>query len=236
MEYIRPKLQINRYKKEPPHILFRKIAHEIEYETIAKLNFSLDYDLSLWLIQLLSLNPEYGIGYRRLFDRAAVDALIKDYLQIVSGNLCSYVLDRMKSNFVLYLFISTRSFYLIYIYLVVGWPPKITNLIHIYHKWTTGNGVDTDPDNLFVAIVKLQVYYMDHYIDKNRIIAKHQTEMNEKMEPLTRQIINTRLKSKTECDEYMKKLAVDIIAHYALGNPGQSQVRFFIKKNRIHSK
>lgn len=86
MEYIRPKLQINRYKKKPPHILFQKIAQEINHETQAKLNFSLDYDLSLWLIQLLSLNPQYGIGYRRLFDQTAVNALIKDYLQIISGN------------------------------------------------------------------------------------------------------------------------------------------------------
>lgn len=78
------------------------------------------------------------------------------------------------------------------------------------------------PDSLFVGIVKMQVYYINHYIDKRQIIAKHQTSMNEKMEPLTRLIINTRLKSKKECDEYLKKLAVDIIAHYALGNPETS--------------
>lgn len=70
----------------------------------------------------------------------------------------------------------------------------------------------------------MQVYYIDNYIDKNRIIAKHQAAMNAKMEPLTRLIINTRLKSKTECDEYMKKLSVDIIAHFALGNPENGQV------------
>lgn len=85
MEYIRPKLQINRYKKQSSsNILFRQIAHEIDHETQAKLNFSLDYDLSLWLIQLLSLNPKYGYG--RLFNRSAVNILIEDYLQIVSGN------------------------------------------------------------------------------------------------------------------------------------------------------
>lgn len=87
MEYIRPKLQINRYKKKPPHILFQKIAQEIDHETQEKLNFSLDYDLSLWLIRLMSLNPKYGIGFERLFSRAAIDALITDYTKIVSGNL-----------------------------------------------------------------------------------------------------------------------------------------------------
>lgn len=70
----------------------------------------------------------------------------------------------------------------------------------------------------------MQVYYINHSIDKNQIIAKHQNDMREKMEPLTRLIINTRLKSKTECDEYVKKLAVDIIAHYALGNAENDQV------------
>lgn len=86
MEYIRPKLQINRYKREPTHILFQKIAQEIDHETRTKLNFSLDYDLSLWLIRLMSLNPLYGIGFERTFNRTAIDALIKDYIKMVSGN------------------------------------------------------------------------------------------------------------------------------------------------------
>lgn len=84
--------------------------------------------------------------------------------------------------------------------------------------------VATDPDNLFVAIVKIQVYYIDHFIDKHRIIAQHQHDSDEKMRPLSRSIIETRLKSKAECDEYVKMLAVDIIAHYALGNPENAQV------------
>lgn len=87
MDYIRPKLQMNRYKNRAPHILFQKIAQEIQYEMQTKLNFSLDAELSLWLIRLMSLNTKYCIGPNRLFDRVAVDALIKDYLQIVSGNL-----------------------------------------------------------------------------------------------------------------------------------------------------
>lgn len=87
-----------------------------------------------------------------------------------------------------------------------------------------GHGHFPDSDNLFIAIVKMQVYYMNNYIDKNRIAEKHRLELNEKMRPLTRAIINTQLKSKKECDEYMKKLAVDIIAHYALGSPENAQV------------
>lgn len=86
MEYLRPKkLQINRYKKDLPHILFRKLAIEVDRETQMKLNFSLDYDLALWLVRLMSFNSKYNIEQHRLFEREAVDTLIKDYLQIVSG-------------------------------------------------------------------------------------------------------------------------------------------------------
>lgn len=92
MEYIRPKLQINRYKKDRPHILFRKLASEVDRETQMKLNFSLGYDLALWLVRLMSFNPKYNIEKHRLFERDAVDALIKDYLQIVSGKLFAYVI------------------------------------------------------------------------------------------------------------------------------------------------
>lgn len=70
----------------------------------------------------------------------------------------------------------------------------------------------------------MQVYYMNHYIDKNRIIEKQRIVLDDKMRPLTRSIINTQIKLKKECDEYMKKIAVDIIAHYALGCPENVQV------------
>lgn len=70
----------------------------------------------------------------------------------------------------------------------------------------------------------MQVYYIDNHIDIDRMIAKQRADMVEQIEPLTRSIINTRLKSKKECGEYMKKLAVDIIAYYALGNPENGQV------------
>lgn len=86
MEYIRPKLQINRYRKYRPHILFRNIANEVDGETQKTLNISLDYELTLWLVRLMSLNSTYNIGKHRLFERDVVDTLINDYLQIVSGN------------------------------------------------------------------------------------------------------------------------------------------------------
>lgn len=88
MEYIRSKLEITRYKTDLPHILFRKLAREIDHETQIKLNFLLGYDLALWLIRLMSFNPKYNsTGTYRLFERDAVDTLIKDYLRIVSGKL-----------------------------------------------------------------------------------------------------------------------------------------------------
>lgn len=85
MEYIRSKLQFNRYKKNLPNVLYRKLAAEVERETQIKLNFSLGYELALWLVRLMSFNPTYNIETHRLFERNAVDLLIRDYLQIVSG-------------------------------------------------------------------------------------------------------------------------------------------------------
>lgn len=87
MAFIQSKVQINRYKNEPTHILFQQIAQEIDHETRTKLNILLDSDLLLWLIRLMSLNPMYGIGFERSIHRAAIDALIKDCIKIISGNL-----------------------------------------------------------------------------------------------------------------------------------------------------
>lgn len=98
IEYIRPKLRINRYKSKPPHILFRKIAREIDHETQKKLNVSVDHDLSLWLIRLISLNPKYGIGSKRLFNRAVFSALIEDYLRMVSGSWASYAHGKFSNS------------------------------------------------------------------------------------------------------------------------------------------
>lgn len=89
MEYFRPKLQINRYKKELPHI-FRKLAVEVNRETQIKLNFSLDHDLVVWLVRLMTFNPKYNIETHRLFERDTVNILIKDFLQIVSGAIFDY--------------------------------------------------------------------------------------------------------------------------------------------------
>lgn len=86
MDYSRPKLRINRWKREPISILFRKIVEEIAHETQTKLNYCLDYNFSVWLIRLLSLNPKYGIAFERLFGRPAIDKLIEEYIKIVSGN------------------------------------------------------------------------------------------------------------------------------------------------------
>lgn len=101
MDYIRPKLQINRYKKDSPHILFRRLAIEVDRETQMKLNFSLGYELALWLVRLMSFNPSYNVGTRRLFERDAVDALIIDYLQIVSGKIVennSFNIDNLNEQ------------------------------------------------------------------------------------------------------------------------------------------
>lgn len=61
---------------------------EVDRETQLKLNFSHGYELTLWLVRLMSFHPKYNAESSRLFERDAVETLIKDYLQIVSGKFC----------------------------------------------------------------------------------------------------------------------------------------------------
>lgn len=60
--------------------------------------------------------------------------------------------------------------------------------------------------------------------DEKRIIANENDRVEAKMKPLTLTIYNTRLKLIADCDEYAKKIAVDIIVHYSLGNPSNFEV------------
>lgn len=71
----------------------------------------------------------------------------------------------------------------------------------------------------------MQVYYMDYSVDEKRIIATKNDRLEAKMKPLTRTILENRLKSKNDCDEYVKKIAVDITVHNSLGNPSKFEVR-----------
>lgn len=97
MEYVRPKLQLAKYKKKQLNILFRKIAQEIDHEMQTKLNFTFDYDLLLLLIRLMSLNSKYSIDMG-LHNRCAVDKLIEDFMKIVSGNLSFNVYEKATAK------------------------------------------------------------------------------------------------------------------------------------------
>lgn len=102
MEYVRLKLQSRRPKIEFVNdLVHRKIAQEIDSMTQTKLNLSLDFDLTLWLVRLMTLNPKYDICLDYSSNRTSIDALIKDYLEMVSGNLIFY--DNHFHYFVVFL-------------------------------------------------------------------------------------------------------------------------------------
>lgn len=82
----------------------------------------------------------------------------------------------------------------------------------------------TDPDSICAATVRMQVYYMDNYIDES-LISKQRHKLDHIMKPLYTVIINTRLKSKKDCKEYVKKIATDITTFYSLGDISNADVR-----------
>lgn len=71
---------------------------------------------------------------------------------------------------------------------------------------------------------------MKHQIDANDIIDNYNKCVQTKMRALTRAIIGTSLRTKNECDDYLKKMAVDTIVQYSLGDPSKSEVRRSIIK------
>lgn len=66
---------------------------------------------------------------------------------------------------------------------------------------------------------------MDNYIDES-LLSKHEQELDRIMKPLYSVIINTRLKSKKDCNEYVKKIASDITTFYSLGDISNADVGY----------
>lgn len=66
---------------------------------------------------------------------------------------------------------------------------------------------------------------MENYIDES-LIRKQKHELDEIMNPLYSVIINTRLKSKKDCNEYVRKLATDITTFHALGDISNAGVGY----------
>lgn len=65
---------------------------------------------------------------------------------------------------------------------------------------------------------------MKHEIDDENIIGQYNTGLQAKMSSLLRAIMDTSLRTKNQCKEFLKKIAVDIIVQYALGDPTKSEV------------
>lgn len=66
---------------------------------------------------------------------------------------------------------------------------------------------------------------MENYIDES-LIRKQKHELDKIMKPLYSVIIKTRLISKKDCNEYVKKLATDITTFYALGDISNAGVGY----------
>lgn len=85
MEYKKPKLNFSKYKNDSSSTLLKSIAREIVNESRRKFNLFLNYDLALWLVNLMHLNQENILHSKSSFDRATVDDLIAVCLEIIAG-------------------------------------------------------------------------------------------------------------------------------------------------------
>lgn len=73
----------------------------------------------------------------------------------------------------------------------------------------------------------MQIYYMDHCNVENHLIDKRNHDLDEKMQPLYKTIIDTSLQSKKDCNDYTKKLTAYIATYYSLGDVTNVNVSFF---------
>lgn len=108
--------------------------------------------------------------------------------------------------------------------------------VHIYiSKFQTITGVPLSsqshcslrfpaPKSVLVQTLKMQVYFMDHAIDKHQIIEKHRDRLLAKTQPLTKDIIHSNSQSKQDDNIFFRKIAVDIIVQHSLGSPSKPEV------------
>lgn len=74
---------------------------------------------------------------------------------------------------------------------------------------------------------------MKHQIDDDSIIGNYTTDLQAKMSALTRAIVGTSLRTKNQCEDYLKKIAVDTIVQYSLGDPSKSEVKAKCIKSKM---
>lgn len=79
--------------------------------------------------------------------------------------------------------------------------------------------------------LKMQVYFMDHAIDKHQIIERHRDRLLAKTQPLTKDIINSNSHSKHDDNIFFRKIAMDIIVQHSLGSPSKPEVEHHLIKN-----
>lgn len=67
---------------------------------------------------------------------------------------------------------------------------------------------------------------MKHQIDDDCIVGRYNTGLQAKLSALTQAIMGTSLRTKNQCENYLKKIAVDTVVQYSLGDPSKSEVNW----------
>lgn len=91
-------LNFKKYANEFTSTLHKNVAREIVHEAWERFNATVDYDLSLWLVKLLSISPNRYIRVNSSFEQADIDNLIGKCLEVISGKGTSIVAFHATSH------------------------------------------------------------------------------------------------------------------------------------------
>lgn len=70
----------------------------------------------------------------------------------------------------------------------------------------------------------MQVFFMDHSIDTERIVQHQLSLTKEKTKKLTHELLSAQNSKPFENDRLLKKIVLDIIVNNYLGNPSNQKV------------
>uniref|UniRef100_A0AAG5D8L1 Cilia- and flagella-associated protein 206 n=1 Tax=Anopheles atroparvus TaxID=41427 RepID=A0AAG5D8L1_ANOAO len=80
-------------------------------------------------------------------------------------------------------------------------------------------GLLADDRSPALIALRMQVYFLDNFFDKDEIVEKHARNLQAKTFPLTKEIVDNDVITKDEQDDIFDKVILDIVMTMGLGNP-----------------
>lgn len=74
----------------------------------------------------------------------------------------------------------------------------------------------------------MQSLFIQNTVEKERIVDKYKSQLAARTQVLTNDIVSSIITTSRDCGYYFKKVAVDVVVQYSLGNPSQKEVSSLI--------